>query len=425
MIFPQNPSIAVIGLGYVGLPLALVFARRYRVTGFDMNPRRVAELKAGHDKSGEVDDGELKTGGRELSFTANPQDIKDRDFYIIAVPTPVKSGTIPDLGPLRSASETAGRALKRNSVVVYESTVYPGCTEEVCIPILEKESGLSYNKDFFAGYSPERVVPGDKNRTVDKILKITSGGDEKTAGYVDSVYSSVITAGTYRASSIKVAEAAKVIENTQRDLNIAIMNELSMIFARMNLDTLEVLEAAGTKWNFLPFRPGLVGGHCIGVDPYYLSYRAQELDYYPELILAGRRINSRMGLYIASDLIKAMIKNKITAGEAKILILGVTFKENCSDTRNTRVLDIVRELTGYGCKVDIYDPWAIPEEVKEEYGVELLTAAPVPSASYHALVLAVAHSEFRDLNPRDFLVPAGVVYDVKGFYPKEITDRRL
>jgi UDP-N-acetyl-D-galactosamine dehydrogenase len=425
MIFPQNPSIAVIGLGYVGLPLALVFSRRYQVTGFDRNVRRVADLNAGHDKSGEIDDNELKARGRELSFTANPQDIKGKDFYIVAVPTPVKSGTIPDLAPLRSASETAGRAIKRNSVVVYESTVYPGCTEEVCIPILEKESALSYNKDFFAGYSPERVVPGDKNRTVDRILKITSGGDEKTAGYVDSIYSSVITAGTYKAPSIKVAEAAKVIENIQRDLNIAIMNELSMIFTRMNLDTLEVLEAAGTKWNFLPFRPGLVGGHCIGVDPYYLSYKAQELGYYPELILTGRRINSNMGLHIASDLIKAMIKNGIIVGEARILVMGITFKENCSDIRNTRVVDIVRELTGYGCKVDIYDPWAIPEEVQEEYGIDLLTTVPTPSASYHAFVLAVAHSEFRVFNPRDFLVQSGVVYDVKGFYPKEITDRRL
>jgi UDP-N-acetyl-D-galactosamine dehydrogenase len=425
MIFPPNPSIAVIGLGYVGLPLALVFSRRYRVTGFDMNTRRVEELKAGHDKSKEIENGELRAGRKELSFTSDPQDIKDRDFYIIAVPTPVKSGVIPDLEPLRSASETAGRALKRNSVVVYESTVYPGCTEEACIPILEKESGLSYNKDFFAGYSPERVVPGDKNRTVDKILKITSGGTEETAAYIDSIYASVITAGTYRASSIKVAEAAKVIENTQRDLNIAIMNELSMIFARMNLDTLEVLEAAGTKWNFLPFKPGLVGGHCIGVDPYYLTHKAQELGYYPELILAGRRINSNMGLYIASDLIKAMIKNGITVGTAKILVMGITFKENCPDTRNTRVVDIVRELAGYGCSVDIYDPWAVPEEVKSEYGIELLAALPKPSGSYQAFILAVAHSQFQPLNPRDFLVPHGVVYDVKGFYPKAMADRRL
>jgi UDP-N-acetyl-D-galactosamine dehydrogenase len=425
MTFPPDPAIAVIGLGYVGLPLALVFSRRYRVTGFDMNGRRIGELKAGYDKSGEVE-GDLRTaGGKDLAFTSNPQDIADQDFYIIAVPTPVNSGAVPDLAPLRSASETVGRAIKRGSVVVYESTVYPGCTEEVCIPILEKESGLSYNKDFFAGYSPERVVPGDKNRTVDKILKITSGGDEKTAAYIDSLYASVITAGTYRASSIKVAEAAKVIENTQRDLNIAIMNELSMIFARMNLDTLEVLEAAGTKWNFLPFRPGLVGGHCIGVDPYYLSYKAQELGYYPELILAGRRINSGMGLFIASDLIKGMIKNGITVKDSRVLVMGITFKENCPDTRNTRVVDIVRELAEYGCGIDIYDPWAIPEEVQEEYSIKLLDAPPVPSASYHAFILAVAHSQFRDLNPRDFLTSNGIVYDVKSFYPKELTDRRL
>jgi UDP-N-acetyl-D-galactosamine dehydrogenase len=424
MNFPQNPSIAVIGLGYVGLPLAMVFSRLYRVTGFDLNARRIQELSAGHDKSGEISGDILKNPRNNVVFTSDPGDIKGSDFFVIAVPTPVASDNSPDLGPLRGASETAGRAMKKGSVVVYESTVYPGCTEEVCIPILEKESGLSLNRDFFAGYSPERINPGDRERTIDKILKITSGSTPGAAAYIGKVYSSVITAGTYAAPSIRVAEAAKIVENTQRDLNIAIINELAMIFGRMNLDTLEVLEAAGTKWNFLPFRPGLVGGHCIGVDPYYLTYKAQETGYYPELILAGRRLNSNMGVYLASDLVKLMIKRGITILGSKVIVMGITFKENCSDVRNTRVVDIVRELSGYGCEVDVYDPLADPEEVKTEYGIKLLPELP-PSALYHAFMLAVSHSEFKSLNPRDFLVENSVVSDVKGFLPKEAVDRRL
>jgi UDP-N-acetyl-D-galactosamine dehydrogenase len=424
MTFPQNPTIVIIGLGYVGLPLSIVFSRRYSVTGFDLNGRRVEELSKGHDKSGEVADEQLNANNKNLSFSSNPLDIKNADFYIIAVPTPVTQNNIPDLGPLIGASRTAGQAMKKGSVIVYESTVYPGCTEEVCIPILEKESGLSFNKDFFAGYSPERIVPGDKNRTLDKIRKITSGSTDEAAEFIDTVYSSVISAGTYKASSIKVAEAAKVIENVQRDLNIAIMNELSMIFARMNLDTLEVLEAAGTKWNFLPFKPGLVGGHCIGIDPYYLTYKAQEIGYYPEFILAGRRVNSNMGIYIASDLVKTMIKHGITVSTSKVIIMGITFKEDCSDIRNTRVIDIFHELSEYGCTVDIYDPWADPEEVKAEYGIDLLTQLH-PAPAYQAFVLAVSHKEFKSINPKEFLAANGVIYDVKGFLPKEIIDRRL
>jgi UDP-N-acetyl-D-galactosamine dehydrogenase len=423
--FTQKPVIAIIGLGYVGLPLAMVFSRLYEVTGFDVNEYRIKELSKGHDASGEIDDNILKQQTGKIVFTCNPGSIKKCNFFIIAVPTPVMPDNTPDLNPLRSASQTVGRSLTKGSVVVYESTVYPGCTEEVCIPILEKESGLSFNHDFFAGYSPERVVPGDKERTIEKIVKITSGSTPEAAEFINTLYSSVITAGTYKASSLRVAEAAKIIENTQRDLNIAIMNEFSMLFERMNLDTLEVLEAAGTKWNFLPFRPGLVGGHCIGVDPYYLAYKAQELGYYPELILTGRRINSNMGRYISYDLVKTMIQNEIVVKNSKVLVMGITFKENCSDTRNTRVVDIVRELGAYGCRVDVYDPWALPEEVKEEYGLDILVSAPLPSASYHAFVLAVPHTEFKSLNPRDFLTPNGVVYDVKGFFPKETADRRL
>ncbi|GHU12786.1 Vi polysaccharide biosynthesis protein VipA/TviB [Spirochaetia bacterium] len=424
MNFPQSPSIAVIGLGYVGLPLAMVFSRLYRVIGFDLNARRIKELSSGHDRSGEVPDNIFENPANKVTFTNDPQDIKDSDFFVIAVPTPVASDNSPDLAPLKSASETAGRAMKKGSIVVYESTVYPGCTEEVCIPILEKESGLSFNSDFFAGYSPERINPGDRERTIDKILKITSGSTPDAAVYIDKIYSSVISAGTYPAPSIKVAEAAKIVENTQRDLNIAIINELAMIFGRMNLDTLEVLEAAGTKWNFLPFRPGLVGGHCIGVDPYYLTHKAQETGFYPELILAGRRLNSNMGIYIASDLVKLMIKHGIIILGSKVIVMGFTFKENCSDIRNTRVVDIIRELSEYGCKVDVYDPLADPEETETEYGVKLLRELP-SSASYHAFMLAVSHAEFKLLNPRNFLANNGVVYDVKGFLPKEAVDRRL
>ena len=424
MSFSHDPVIVVIGLGYVGLPLAVHFAKFFEVIGFDMNDKRVNELNNGHDKSGETSDTSLKEACNSLSFTSDKSTITGCDIYIIAVPTPVTRNNTPDLAPLISASNVAGEAMKKDSVVVYESTVYPGCTEEVCVPVLEKASGLCFNKDFFVGYSPERINPGDKVHTVDKTVKITSGSTPEAAEFVDRIYSSIVSAGTYRASSIKVAEAGKVIENTQRDLNIALMNELAIIFARIGIDTLEVLEAAGTKWNFLNFRPGLVGGHCIGVDPYYLTHKAEELGYHPEIILAGRRLNDGMGVYVASDLIKLMIRHKLKIVDSKILILGFTFKENCSDIRNTRVIDIIKELKEYGCNVDIYDPWADVGEVKSEYGLSLLTALN-DSKMYDACLLTVAHNDFTKLNPRDFLTPEGVVYDVKSFWPKNIIDKRL
>jgi UDP-N-acetyl-D-galactosamine dehydrogenase len=428
MPFPQKPVITVIGLGYVGLPLAVQLAHEYSVIGFDMNPGRIAQLKAGRDKTGELSDDVLRKAGANLSLTSDRELIAGSDMYIVAVPTPITPNNTPDLNPLKKASSTAGLAMKKNAVVVYESTVYPGCTEEVCVPILEKESGLSFNRDFFAGYSPERINPGDKVHTVDKIVKVTSGSTPEAAEFVNRVYGSIIGAGTFKASSIKVAEAAKVIENTQRDLNIAFMNELSVMFARMGLDTTEVLEAAGTKWNFLPFRPGLVGGHCIGVDPYYLTYKAQELGYHPEIILAGRRLNDNMGKYVASELVKMMIRGGLKIVGVRVLILGITFKENCPDIRNTRVVDVIKELTEYGCVVSVYDPWASPEDVRSEYGLELLTSlsgGEKPDEKFDACMLAVAHDEFKTLNPREMLSPRGVVYDVKSLWPRNMVDKRL
>ncbi|MFP3043046.1 nucleotide sugar dehydrogenase [Treponema primitia] len=429
MSFPQNPSIVVIGLGYVGLPLAIQFAHKYKVTGFDMKNQRINQLNAGHDKTGEVSDESLIAAKSNINFTSDKESIKYSDVYIVAVPTPITRNNIPELHPLTGASNTVGKVMKKGAVVVFESTVYPGCTEEVCVPILEAESGLKFNQDFFIGYSPERINPGDSVHTIDRVVKITSGSTPETADFVNRIYSSVISAGTYKASSVKVAEAAKIIENTQRDLNIALMNELALMFARMGLDTIEVLEAAGTKWNFLNFRPGLVGGHCIGVDPYYLTFKAQELGYHPEVILAGRRLNDNMGVYVASDLVKLMIRHGMKVVGARILILGITFKEDCSDVRNTRVIDVVHELAEYGCNVSVYDPWADPDEVKSEYGLDLLPESPETNISikepYQACILTVAHHEFKNLNPRKFLIPTGVVYDVKGVLPKETVDRRL
>jgi UDP-N-acetyl-D-galactosamine dehydrogenase len=423
MAFPQDPSVVVIGLGYVGLPLAVRLAHGFTVLGFDMNTARVEQLIAGYDKTGEISLDALNSVNNKISFTSDKKNITGADVYIVAVPTPITRNNIPDLNPLISASHTVGQVIKKGSVVVYESTVYPGCTEDVCIPIIERESSLSFNKDFFAGYSPERINPGDTVHTVDKIIKVTSGSTPEAAAFINQIYASVISAGTYQASSIKVAEAAKVIENTQRDLNIAFMNELAIIFARMGLDTIEVLEAAGTKWNFMPFRPGLVGGHCIGVDPYYLTYKAQELGYHPEVILAGRRLNDNMGIYVVSDLIKMMIRRGITITKSRILILGITFKENCPDIRNTRVIDVIHELVDYECSVSVYDPWADPDEVRREYGIEILQS--LPDSKFDACILTVAHHEFKDLNPRYFLSPQGLLYDVKGFLPKEIVDKRL
>lgn len=429
MPFSENPLIVVIGLGYVGLPLAVQFAKTYRVIGFDKSNIRIEQLIKGHDKTGEVPDSVLSAVGKNISYTSDTAAIADSDIYIVAVPTPITRNKIPDLYPLESASRTIGGIMGKGAVVVYESTVYPGCTEGVCVPILEKESGLCFNRDFFVGYSPERINPGDPVHTVDKIVKITSGSTPEAAYFINRIYSSIISAGTYPVPSIRTAEAAKVIENTQRDLNIAFVNELAIIFSRMGLDTTEVLEAAKTKWNFLPFNPGLVGGHCIGVDPYYLTYKAQELGYHPEVILAGRRINDNMGRYVASDLIKIMIRHGIKIINVSILVLGITFKENCPDIRNTRVVDIINELTEYGCRISIYDPWADVETVRLEYGIDILSSLPdekkLEGNLYGACILTVAHKEFKTINPRNLIIPQGVVYDVKGFWAKELVDKRL
>ncbi|MFV0540762.1 MAG: nucleotide sugar dehydrogenase, partial [Aestuariibaculum sp.] len=376
----EKPKITVIGLGYVGLPLARLFATKYQVIGFDINATRVNELNSGTDKTLEVDDDDLKavlnnknTKDKGLYCTTNVNDIKSSNYYIVTVPTPVDKNNRPDLTPLYKSSETVGKVLKKGDVVIYESTVYPGVTEDECVPILEKTSGLKFNHDFFAGYSPERINPGDKLHTVEKILKVTAGSTPETGKKVNELYASIITAGTHLAPTIKVAEAAKVIENSQRDINIAFVNELAKIFNRMDIDTHAVLEAAGTKWNFLPFKPGLVGGHCIGVDPYYLAQKAQEVGYHPEIILAGRRVNDSMGPYVASQVIKLMLQNDIRITEARILVLGITFKENCPDVRNTKVVDVIHELESYNTNITIYDPWANPEEVMHEYKLETTT----------------------------------------------------
>jgi UDP-N-acetyl-D-galactosamine dehydrogenase len=416
-------KIAIIGLGYVGLPLARLFATKYPVVGFDINQKRIEELNSGKDFTLEVADEVLqkvlvksspfnKNLNSGLYCSANLNDIQDANIYIITVPTPVDKNNRPDLTPLYKASETVGKVLKKGDVVIYESTVYPGATEEECIPVLEKVSGLQFNVDFFAGYSPERINPGDKEHTVEKILKVTAGSTTEIGIKVNELYQSVIIAGTHLAPTIKVAEAAKVIENSQRDINIAFVNELAKIFNLLNIDTHAVLEAAGTKWNFLPFKPGLVGGHCIGVDPYYLAQKAQEAGYHPEIILAGRRLNDSMGQYVASQVVKLMIKKGITVNGAQLLMLGITFKENCPDVRNTKIVDVVSALEEYGIIVTIYDPWANPEEVKHEYGLNM--NKELPSEKYEAIVLGVAHNEFLTMNFEILKKDNAVVYDVKG-----------
>ena len=421
----QNTKLAIVGLGYVGLPLAVEFGKHYDTVGFDINQARIDELASGRDKTLEVDAAELAAATR-LRFTARLDDLRDRDTYIVTVPTPIDLAKRPDLTPLIKASETLARVLKPGDVVVYESTVYPGCTEEVCVPILEQGSGLVYNRDFFAGYSPERINPGDKEHRVTGIRKVTSGSTPETADFVDRLYGSVITAGTYRASSLKVAEAAKVIENTQRDLNIALVNDLAILFNKLGIDTLEVLEAAGTKWNFLPFRPGLVGGHCISVDPYYLTHKAQEVGHHSDVILAGRRTNDGMGPYIAGEVIKLMVCKGINPVHARVLILGLAFKENCPDLRNTRVVDIVLALRGYKAQVDVHDPWINAAEAEHEYAITPL--AEPQAGSYDAVIIAVGHQQFVGMGPagiRAFGKPASVLYDVKCLLPREAVDGRL
>ena len=426
MSIPPDIRIAIIGLGYVGLPLAVEFGKKYPVTGFDIKQGRIDELKAGRDSTREVEPDELAEAS-QLSFTADPDQLRSCNIFIVTVPTPVDSAQRPDLTPLFKASETVGEIMPKGAIVIYESTVYPGATEEVCVPLLEKHSGLSFNRDFFAGYSPERINPGDKQHRLPTIRKVTSGSTPEIADLVDALYRSIITAGTHKASSIKVAEAAKVIENTQRDLNIALMNELALIFHRLGIDTLEVLEAAGSKWNFLPFRPGLVGGHCIGVDPYYLTHKAQEIGYHPEVILAGRRINDSMAGYVADEVIKLMTRRKMQVVDSKILVLGLTFKEGCPDLRNTKVIDIVRELISYHAKVDIYDPWIDVAEAEHEYRVTPLTDKPEPG-TYDAIILAVAHPEFLEMGAAGihaFGKPGHVLYDVKSLLGKAEADGRL
>ena len=410
----METKIAVIGLGYVGLPLARLFSTKYKTIGFDINTSRVLELMSGKDSTLEVSDELLQDAINNNSFlcTSDINDIKNCNFYIVSVPTPVDKYNRPDLTPLIKASETVGMVISEGNVVVYESTVYPGATEESCIPVVEKISGLKFNVDFYAGYSPERINPGDKFHTVDKIKKVTSGSTLEIGQYIDNIYSSVITAGTHLAPSIKVAEAAKVIENSQRDINIAFVNELSRIFNLMGIDTSDVLEAASTKWNFLPFKPGLVGGHCIGVDPYYLAQKAQEYGYHPEIILAGRRMNDTMGEYVASQIVKCMIRKGLPILRAKVLILGITFKENCPDVRNTKVVNIISSLKSYGINVDIYDPWAKENEVNYEYGISIIKECP--EVKYDAVVLAVAHDYFKNMPIQSLIRENGVIYDVKG-----------
>lgn len=417
--------IGVIGLGYVGLPLAVEFGGKYPTLGFDINSQRIAELKSGKDRTLEVESEEL-VNAKQLSFSSNLDDLRNCNFFIVTVPTPIDAHKQPDLTPLIKASTALGKAVSKGCIVVYESTVYPGATEEVCIPIIENESGLTFNRDFYAGYSPERINPGDKEHRLPTIKKVTSGSTPEVATFINEVYASIITAGTYQASSIKVAEAAKVIENTQRDVNIALINELALIFNRMQIDTIEVLEAAGTKWNFLPFRPGLVGGHCIGVDPYYLTHKAQAIGYNPEMILSGRRINDGMGPYVAESVVKQMTRNKIHTVGSRILILGFTFKENCPDVRNTRVIDIVQEFQSYHANVDVYDPWVDPEEAKEEYGIEPIQE--LKPNSYDAIIVAVAHKEFIEMGPAEIRAlgkKQHILYDVKHVFPKDEVDARL
>jgi len=420
----MNPVIGIIGLGYVGLPMAVEFGKKFKVVGFDINAARVAELNRGVDRTLEVEP-ELLAQAKGLTCASDPESLRDCQVYIVTVPTPIDHYNRPDLTPLLKASETLGRVLKKGDVVIYESTVYPGCTEEDCVPILERVSGLRFNQDFFCGYSPERINPGDKEHTVTKIRKVTSGSTPEIADFVDKLYREIITAGTHKASSIKVAEAAKIIENSQRDINIAFVNELALIFDRMGIDTLEVLEAAGTKWNFLPFRPGFVGGHCIGVDPFYLTHKAESLGYHPDVILAGRRINDNMPIFAANKLIKLMIKQGHRIEGSRVLVLGITFKENCPDVRNSKAADLVRELQDFGCQVTLVDPWADPEEVKREYGIESTKELPKEGPTFEAVVVAVAHGAFRELSMDAFAVPGSVIFDIKGLLPKADSIHRL
>ncbi len=413
-------KIAIVGLGYVGLPLAIEFAKKYPTCGFDINEARIAELRSGKDHTLEADEEELKKS--TITFSSKQEDIKDCNIYIIAVPTPTDRYNKPDLTPLYKTSQTVGEILNEGDIVIYESTVYPGVTEEECVPVLEKYSGMKFNEGFFCGYSPERINPGDKVNTLTTIKKITSGSTPEVADKVDGLYNSILKAGTHKASSIKVAEAAKVIENSQRDINIAFVNELAKIFSALGIDTLDVLEAAGTKWNFLPFRPGLVGGHCIGVDPYYLAQKAQSVGYHPEIILAGRRMNDGMGEWIAGEVVKSMTKKGIMVRDSKVLVLGITFKENCPDIRNTKVINIISELQEYGCNVDVYDPWAEAFYVKKNFDIDLCQEL---ADDYAAVVLAVAHNQFKAMKVTDYVQKDGVIYDVKGMLDRNIITDRL
>ena len=421
----MTDKIAIIGLGYVGLPLAVEFGKKTEVVGFDINKPRITELQFGKDSTLEVSEDELKEASK-LSYTANPEDVRDCNIYIVTVPTPIDEHKRPDLTSLQKSSETVGKLLNKGDIVVYESTVYPGATEEVCVPILEQNSGMTFNQDFYCGYSPERINPGDKEHRVSTIKKVTSGSTVEIADKVDALYQTVITAGTHKASSIKVAEAAKVIENTQRDVNIALINELALIFNRLEIDTEEVLKAAGSKWNFLPFRPGLVGGHCIGVDPYYLTHKAVEVGYHPDMILAGRRLNDNMGNYVADQVAKLMTKKRIHVVDSKILIMGLTFKENCPDLRNTRVVDLIAEFESFNCHVDVYDPWVDKQEAEEEYGI---TPIETPqTGTYDAVILAVAHDEFKALGAEQmhsYGRDQHVLYDIKYLLDTKGVDGRL
>ena len=421
----QDINIGIVGLGYVGLPLAVEFSQKFPVMGFDISDRRIAELKAGKDSSLEVEPEELQASTK-LSYSSDPGDLRQCNVYIVTVPTPIDEAKNPDLQPLIKASELLGAVLSEDDVVIYESTVYPGATEEVCVPVLEQVSNLQHNKDFYTGYSPERINPGDKEHRVTMIKKVTSGSTPKVADFVDELYASIITAGTHKASSIRVAEAAKVIENTQRDVNIALINELALIFNRLGIDTQEVLEAAGSKWNFLPFRPGLVGGHCIGVDPYYLTHKAQSIGYHPEIILAGRRINDSMGYYVSSQVVKQMVQRGACIAKSRVLVLGLTFKENCPDLRNTRVVDVVEEVSSYGAQVEVYDPWVDGNEAEREYGIRPISEPQ--SNAYDAVILAVAHKQFIEMgveNIRQLCKEQGVLYDIKSLFPADSVDGRL